>query len=114
MITAISVGPRGGPASQLALQGDGGNQLVRGGQAELLHPLAARGERASQALACARAPTAPKENDVNEAQVQSFWQAHHCGDHQVGGLDQASRGIMRPSSANTMRSAIPRQLTVRT
>jgi SAM-dependent methyltransferase len=26
---------------------------------------------------------------VNEAQVQSFWQAHPCGDHQVGGLDQA-------------------------
>ena len=26
---------------------------------------------------------------MNEAQVQSFWQAHPCGDHQVGGLDQA-------------------------
>ena len=25
---------------------------------------------------------------MNEAQVQSFWQAHPCGDHQVGGLDQ--------------------------
>jgi hypothetical protein len=24
---------------------------------------------------------------VNEAQIQSFWQAHPCGDHQVGGLD---------------------------
>ena len=29
---------------------------------------------------------------MNEAQVQAFWQAHPCGDQQVGGLDQAFRG----------------------
>jgi SAM-dependent methyltransferase len=29
---------------------------------------------------------------MNEAQVQEFWQAHPCGDQQVGGLDQAFRG----------------------
>lgn len=29
---------------------------------------------------------------MNEAQVQAFWQAHPCGDHQVGGLDHAFRG----------------------
>ena len=29
---------------------------------------------------------------MNEAQIQAFWQAHPCGDHQVGGLDQAFRG----------------------
>ncbi|MCC8935069.1 putative methyltransferase YcgJ [Bradyrhizobium ivorense] len=29
---------------------------------------------------------------MNEVQVQAFWQAHPCGDQQVGGLDQAFRG----------------------
>ena len=29
---------------------------------------------------------------MNEAQVQEFWQAHPCGDPQLGGLDQAFRG----------------------
>jgi SAM-dependent methyltransferase len=29
---------------------------------------------------------------MNEAQVQAFWQAHPCGDQQVGGLDQAFHG----------------------
>ena len=29
---------------------------------------------------------------MNEAQVHAFWQAHPCGDQQVGGLDQAFRG----------------------
>ena len=29
---------------------------------------------------------------MNEAQVQAFWQAHPCGDQQVGGLGQAFRG----------------------
>ncbi|MEA2779465.1 MAG: hypothetical protein QOK29_1009 [Rhodospirillaceae bacterium] len=29
---------------------------------------------------------------MNEAQVQTFWQAHPCGDHQVGGLEQAFLG----------------------
>ena len=29
---------------------------------------------------------------MGEAQVQEFWQAHPCGDQQVGGLNQAFRG----------------------
>jgi hypothetical protein len=29
---------------------------------------------------------------MNEAQVQAFWQAHPCGDQQIGGLDHAFRG----------------------
>jgi SAM-dependent methyltransferase len=29
---------------------------------------------------------------MNEADVQSFWQSHPCGDHQVGGLDASFAG----------------------
>lgn len=59
MVTAISVGPRGGPAPQLALQGEGGTQVVtvaEGGQSFRI-PLPPAESAGPQALlACPQAP----------------------------------------------------------
>lgn len=33
-------------------------------------------------------PIPPKVESMDEKQIQSFWNAHPCGDHQVGGLER--------------------------